>query len=166
MPIEIVYSIYDRRGKSGTTSVKIADGNNKAAADGFAAAWADAIDNIIGGVIRAATAILGVDISALTNNTATSSSDVEEIASFQFETAIGTPVEVNIPGILETLVTNETGDLNLTATAVANFVALMEDGVTVSSTLVKPCDVGNDDITKLVYARERFRNSGKRKVSG
>lgn len=166
MPIEIVFSIYDRRGKSGTTSVKIGDGNQKANTEGFAAAWADAIDNIIGGVIRSAVAILGVDISALTNNVATSSSDVEEIASFQFQTENGIPVEVNIPGILETLVVNESGNLDLTAPQVADFVALMEDGITVSSTLVEPCDVGNDDITGLVYARERFRNSGSRKVNG
>lgn len=166
MPVEIVFSIYDKRGKSSTTSVKLVSGSQLGNTEGFAVAWADALDNLIGGVIRGATAILGVDISALTGNVAAAGSDVEEIASFQFETAGGIPVEVNIPGILETLVTNETGELNLAATAVADFVALMEDGITVSATLVEPVDVGNDDITRLIYARERFRNSGKRKVNG
>jgi hypothetical protein len=158
MTQEIVYEVRDRRNKKATTSVRINDAT-EAQTDAFANAWADAIDNIIGGVIRGAVALLGVDISALIGNVAAVGSDVEEIAEFDFRTAIGTKVLVTIPGILETLVDNDTGDLNLAAPQVAAFVAMMEDGITVG-VLVQPCDVGNDDIVSLRYARERSRNSG------
>lgn len=161
MPIQIIYDIRDRRNKSASTSVRIADSNSEAQTVGFAAAWADAIDNLIGGVIRGAVALLGVDISGLVSNVASSTSDVEEIAAFEFLTSNGvTKVEVNIPAILETLVDNDTGEMNLSAAAVAAFVAMMEDGITAGGALIQPCDVGSDDITVLRYARERSRNSG------
>lgn len=158
MTQEIVYEIRDRRNKKATTSVRIGDAT-EAQTDAFANAWADSIDNIIGGIIKGASVLLGVDISALVGNVAATGSDVEEIAEFDFRTAIGTKVIVTIPGILETLVDNDTGDLNLAAPQVAAFVTMMEDGITVG-VLVEPCDVGNDDIVSLRYARERSRNSG------
>lgn len=162
---EIVFTIEDRRKKKATTSVKVLDSFAEAAVTGFAQAWADAIDNLIGGVIRSAVAILGVDISGLTSNTATNDSDVEEIASAQFETAEGQIVEVNIPAILETLVVNETGQLDEAAPQVAAFLDMMIDGITVNATLIQPCDVGDTDIIKHNYFRERSRNSGTRKVT-
>jgi hypothetical protein len=159
MPIEIVYEIRDRRNKKATTSVRIVDAT-EAQTDAFANAWADAIDNLIGGVIRAASALIGVDISGLSSNVASSTSDVEEIAEFDFRTAAGNKVLVTIPAILETLVDNDTGELNQAAPAVAAFIAMMEDGITAGGTLVQPCDVGNEDIVSTRYARERSRNSG------
>jgi len=159
MPIEIVYEIRDRRNKKATTSVRIVDAT-EAQTDAFANAWADAIDNLIGGVIRSAAALLKCDISSVPSNVASSTSDVEEIAEFDFRTASGNKVLVTIPAILETLVDNDTGNLNQSAAAVAAFIAMMEDGITVGGTLVEPTDVGNEDIVSTRYARERSRNSG------
>ena len=160
---EIIYEIRDRRNKKATTSVKIADTADEADTDVFANAWADAIDNLIGGVIKSAHAVLPVDISGLTGNVAASGSDVEEIAEFEFLTT-GTPkVIVSIPGILETLVDNDTGDMNMSASAVAAFVAMMEDGIDVGGTFIEPCDVGGLDIVSTRYGRERSRNSGSSK---
>lgn len=164
MSTQIIYDIRDRRNKSATTSVRCSS-DSETQVEGFAAAWADAIDNLIGGVIRSAIALLHADISGLASNVAGASSDVEEIASFQFSTSNGiTKVEVNIPGILETLIDNDTGQVNLAAGAVAAFVAMMEDGITAGGALMEPCDVGSDDITTLNYARERSRNSGTSKA--
>lgn len=164
MPIEIIYKIVDRRNRSATTSVKVVTGSSEASVTGFATAWADAIDNLINGVIRSASALLGVDISALVGNVAASSSDVEEVGSFQFETAEGIVVDVNIPAFDETLINNDTGQIDQTLTAVQNFTTMMLDGITVSATLVEPVDVGDTDLIKLNYAKERSRNSGSRKV--
>lgn len=159
MPIEIIYDVRDRRNKKASTSVRIINAT-EAQTDAFANAWAAAIDNLIGGVIRGAVALLGVDISGLTGNVAASTSDVEEIAEFDFRTAAGTKVIVTIPAILETLVNNDTGELNQAAPAVAAFIAMMEDGITAGGALVEPCDVGDEDIVSTRYARERSRNSG------
>lgn len=159
MPIEIVYDIRDRRNKKASTSVRIVNAT-EAQTDAFANAWADAIDNLIGGVIRGAAALLKVDISGLSSNVASSGSDVEEILECDFRTAAGNKVIVTIPGILETLINNDTGELNQAAPAAAAFIAMMEDGITAGGTLVQPCDVGNEDIVSTRYARERSRNSG------
>ena len=161
MTIEITYDIRDRRNKPASTSVRVNTGATEAQVTGFARAWATAINPLIGGVIRAAFAILNVDISALTNNTPASNSDVEEIGAFEFGTSNGiTKVQVNIPAILETLINNDTGQMDLAAPQVAAFIAMMEDGITVGATLIQPCDVGGDDVTNTIYAKEGSRNSG------
>jgi len=165
MPIEIVYTIVDKRNRSATTAVKLATDSTAAMVNGFAVAWADIIDNLINGVIRTAVALLGIDISIISSNVAASSSDVEEIGAFQFKTAEGTKVLINIPAFNETLVNNDTGEIDQTLTAVQDFIALMEDGITVSATLVQPTDVGGFDVDSTVYARERSRSSGTRKVN-
>lgn len=166
IPIEIVYTIEDRRKRTATTSVKLGSGETKTRVGLFAVAFADVIDNLINGIIRSAVAFLNVDISGLTSNTATSDSDVEEIAAASFKTGINTKVDVNIPAVLETLVDNDTGNLNLAAGAVAAFVTMMEDGIAVTGGTIIPCDIGEEDGLQLVYFRERSRNSGTRKVGG
>jgi hypothetical protein len=163
-PIEIVFTVEDRRKKTATTSIKLAEVESKARVNLFAVAWANVLDNITSGVIRSATAILGIDLSALTSNTVTNDSDVEEIASAQFRSEEGTKVEINIPAILETLVVNETGDLDPAAPQVAAFLAMMEDGIGVTGGTIIPCDIGEIGGLTNVYLRERSRNSGTRKA--
>lgn len=165
MPIEIVFTIEDRRKRTATTSVKLPSVESKGRTTLFAVAWADAIDNLITGVIRSAVAILRPDLSGLTNNAVAAGSDVEEIASAQFGTVDKTLVEINIPSILETLVINETGVLDTAAPQVAAFLSMMENGIAVTGGTIVPCDIGGLTGLELVYLRERSRNSGKRKVS-
>jgi hypothetical protein len=165
-PIEIVFTVEDRRKKTATTSIKLAEVESKARVNLFAVAWANVVDNIITGVIRSAVAILGVNISALTSNIATNDSDVEEIASAQFRSDAGTKVEINIPAVLETLVNNDTGDLEPSAPQVAAFLAMMEDGIAVTGGTIIPCDIGEEGNLVNVYFRERSRNSGTRKAGG
>lgn len=164
--IDIVVTVEDKRGRKSTTMVRVPEGTTKPHLTFFAAAFCDAIDLLIGGVIRGAVAIVGCDISGLTGNTAASNSDVEEIAAAQFESEAFERVQVNIPSVNETLVTNDTGDLNLSATAVAAFEAMMVDGISIGGSLIIPVDVGELEIDHLVFFRERSRNSGKRKVNG
>jgi hypothetical protein len=159
MAVQIVYTIQDKKGKKPTHSVRI-NSDSEAATQAFAEAWAQAIDDLIGGVIRGAVALLGVDISGATGNVAATGSDVEEIARFEFRTFEGHKVEVTIPAILETLIDNDTGQVNRAAGAVAAFIAMMEDGITANSVLVEPCDVGEDDIVSTRIAVEGSRNSG------
>ncbi len=162
MSTEVVYDFRDKRNKSASTSVRVgsdARGNVEA----FASAWAQAIDGITNGVIRSALALMRVDISTLTGNVAADTSDVEEIAAFEFKTTGIPKVDVNVPAILETLVDNDTGEMILTASAVAAFITMMEDGLTVGGTLISPCDVGGLAITTLNLARERSRASGTNK---
>ena len=165
-PIEIIYTIEDRRKRTATTSVKVGSGETKGRVTLFAVAFADAIDNLMNGIIRSAVALLSVDISGLTSNTATNDSDVEEIAAASFTSGVGTKVDVNIPAVLETLVNNDTGNLDDTSAAYQAFRTMMETGIAVTGGTIVPCDIGEETGLELDYFRERSRNSGKRKVGG
>jgi hypothetical protein len=163
---QIIFSIYDRRGKSSTTSVYLADTEGMTRITLFSVAWADALDNLIGGVIRTAKALFGADISGLTANTAAAGSDVEEIGSLQYVTSIGTRMECNIPAFTETLIDNNTGEFLHSAAAVQALYELFEGGIDVGGgVMIVPTDVGGEYADSRIYARERSRNSGARKKS-
>ena len=162
MPIEIIYTIFDIRGKRATTSVKIGSAETEERTNLFAVAWADALDNIIHGVIRSATALIGVDISGLTGNVALTVSDVEEIGSVQLRTNLGMLTEFNIPAIDENMTVNETGELDESETNVQALIAAIEDGITVGGATIGIADVGGSTADTIVYMRERSRNSGAR----
>lgn len=164
-PIQIITTVEDRKGKQASTGVNVADTTTRTQLDSFALGWVTLIDNLVSGIIRSVFAVIGVDISAITNNTPSASSDVEEVGAFEFVTAEGNRVKFNIPAINENLVTNETGELDQTQTAIANLITLFEDGFTTTGGNMSPCDIGEDDIVGVIYARERFRNSGARKVN-
>lgn len=163
MAIEIIYTIVDSSGEPATTSVKVADETTIAGLNGFAVGWANALNDIIRGAIRNAIAHLLVNITGLTSNTIISSSDVEHLGKFQFLTAAGRRVEVNVPCIAEFTVDTDVADEMDTAQAdVAAFLSMMEDGISVSGALIQPCDIGGEDIVSTAFAREGARNSGRR----
>lgn len=164
MAIEIITEVEDRAGKRATSSVFILDTFLRAQVELFALQWSQIIDDIILGVIRSVTAILHVDISALTNNTPTASSDVEEVGAFEFVTTDGNRVKCNVPGINELLVNNDTGQIDTGQTAISNLISMFEDGISVTGgILIHPTDIGSDDIVGTLLAEERFRNSGRRR---
>lgn len=158
---EIIFDIEDESGKDSTfslfvpTSFTISDYIEAAIGIG------EFIDILLHGKFRSiADLCLNVDLSALTGNTEDVDSDVEEIASFQFETVDDRHVALNIPCLDETVVLPATKELDQTAPAVASVIALMETGVAVTGGQILPCDIGEIDINDTDYARERTRNSG------
>lgn len=162
MATEIVFTIRDQRGKKTTTSVKVVE-HPRANVQNFAVAYADAIDNLIGGVVEGAVALMAGDISGLVSNVALASSDVEEIGSAQFVAATGRKVLMNIPSLKESLVDNATGNLDETEAEVIAFLSMMEDGITVNSNLIRAVDVAEENIVSHRYFRERSRSSGARR---
>lgn len=164
MPVELIYTVQDRKGKTATTSVKLGSGEIFSRVETFHAAFAQALDNLIGGLIRSAFAVLGVDLSGLTGNAEDPDSDNEDIGAFEFVTTQGNRVKFNLPGIDELQVDNSTGELDQTDPDIAAIITMFEDGIAVTGGTILPCDIGEDDIVGLLFARERWRNSGKRKV--
>lgn len=163
MPIELIFTIRDYRGKDSTTSVKIGTSETAERAELFGVAWADVLDNLIAGAIQSCFALLGVAINTLTGNVVQDVSDVEEVASVQSRTTLGYLTEMNIPAIDEDLVDNLTGELDQAAPAVAALITMLEDGIVVGVETFRPTDIGGDAIETVIYARERSRNSGTRK---
>lgn len=164
MAIEITYTIEDKSGTKGTSSVRIADGTTLAGLNGFAASWATALNNLSRGKILGAVAHILANITGLTNNTVVSGADVEHLGKFQFVTAAGIRVDCNIPAIDEAVVGALTPDeIDQSAVSVAAFIAAMEDGINAGGSLIQPCDIGGDSLVSTVFAREGARNSGARR---
>lgn len=164
MPIEIIFELEDRSGDKSSTSVKVEDGHAAGTLEGFAVAWANAIDNFLAGVIRSAVAYIMGDISGLTSNTITETADVEHYGKFEFLTVDGNNVKVNIPCIAEGVVGAFTSDsLDLADPEVAAFVTAMEVGIAVTGGTITPCDIAENDIVDTAFAREAFSNSGARR---
>lgn len=159
---EIIYTVVDEDGDDATTTIKVPTTFSLAQYTEFGAALATLMNNIIEGAITGADLCLAADVSGLTTNLTSGADDVEDIGAFQFATGDGRPVKVNVPGLDETKVAVGTDDINQVDVDVAAFIAAMNNGLTVPGGTIQPTDVGEDDITNLTYARERFRASGKR----
>lgn len=160
--IDLTYTIRDNKGKDATTSVKLDPGASLVDCQEFAEAQATALDAILYGRVQGAQVNVPVDVSGLTTNLSSGADDVENIGSFQFRTADGRPVIVNIPCFDESMVVAGSDGINQSNPAVAAFLAMMTNGLSVTGGTIIPCDVGEDDIVTVDYARERTRASGKR----
>lgn len=169
-PVEFIAELEDRAGRKASTSIKISSFNATAPAPDtnisvFGQAWATALDNISACLIRAIFAVVQIDISALTGNLLDPDSDVEEVGAFEFVTVQGNRVKFNVPAIDELQTVSTTGELDQTDPDIAALITMMTDGIAVTGGTIIPCDVGEEDIAGLLYARERSRNSGARKVN-
>lgn len=161
----IIFTFRDRKGKTATTEVKIPTGLDLQNMIEFAQDLASLIDPITNGVIIGVSIGISVDTSSLAlTSAAGSTADVEEKGSFQFATALPSYTTVNIPCISDTDVVDFSDEIDTSDTDIAAFITAMVSGITTTtgSVLVAPTDSREEDVTALVYARERFRGSGKR----
>lgn len=160
---QIIYTAIDDSGERGTTAINLPTGFSLAQFGEFAESMATLVDAILGGKVESAEICFGVDISALTSNTALSTSDVEEIGAFQFLTLGNFPVAVNVPCIDELLVASGSDDIDQSDADIIAFISAMESGISTAGGTISPTDVAEDDIVTTVSARERFRASGTRR---
>lgn len=157
---KIRFKVTDNDGDSANTEIHVPAGLTIAQYAAFANAYANAMDDIVlGRVEPKGTMTIPVDISGLTGNTLDPSSDVEQIAAFQFLDTNGEPVDINVPGLLLADVVAGTDGLNTADTQIAAFITLIEDG----DGTVAPSSVSEADITTLVYARKETRASGRKR---
>ena len=163
MPFEIVFTIADNADKRATTSVKIPTTFTLADYTTFGAGMAQALNDFVRGRILGAELCLDVDISTLTANTISPLSDVEEIGAFEFVTAQGNRVKLNIPGCPDGVALPNSNTLDPVDSQVSAIITAMESGIAVTGATASPCDVGGDDITEILFARENFRSSGSRR---
>lgn len=160
---QIVYTYADDSGDTASHAIDVPTTFNLGQYVEFGQGMAAFLDAIVHGVIRSAELTVNVDIAGLTNNTIVADCDVEEVGGFQFNTAEKRPVNVNIPALDETKVLAGSDNLDLSDPDVAAFIAAMQNGIVVTGGTIAPSDVDEDDIEDLVYAREQFRASGKRR---
>lgn len=162
VPSEVTMTIRDASGDTAKASFFVQNNFTLSQYNEMSADLANAVDAVIGGVIDGMSLRIPVDVSALTGNTIGATSDVGDVGQFQFRSDENRPVRMNVPGILETVVAAGSDDINQADTAVAAFLAAIEDGVTTLAGVIQPCNIGEDDISSTEFARERFRNRGVR----
>lgn len=160
MPFEIVYTVRDSGNNTSTSSVKIPETFALADYIEFGQDFMVLAGAIMRGQVLSAELCLDVDVSALTSNTVSALSDVQEIGAFEFVTAEGNRVKLNIPGCPDIKTIAGTNTLDPTDPQVATIITMMEDGLTG----VQPCDIGGDDIVEMLFAREHRRSSGRRQA--
>ena len=162
--VKVIYTIKDNKGKLATCEIKIPNGLTVANYIEFATEMGTLIANItIGQIVNVGVAIT-VDIDAGWPVAPGVTSDVEEKAAWQFVAAGNWRTGVNVPTLSELLVVDGSDELDLTDADVLAFNDAMIDGILlpVGAVTVEPTDARENDIESLVFARERFRASGKR----
>lgn len=163
--VKIIYTLKDNKGKLATCEIKVPTGLTVANYVEFGQEMGTLIVNMtIGQIVNVGVAVT-VDIAGLGWPTAPGvTSDVEEKGAFQFITAGNFSTGVSLPTLSELLVTDGSDALDQSDAAVIAFRDAMIDGILlpVGAITVQPTDSREDDIEALVYARERFRASGKR----
>jgi len=160
---EIIYSIEDDSGDISTTAVKIPVGNTLAQYSEFGAAFGTLLDALVDGKTIAADLAVSVDVGALANNLPVGTSDVEEVGAFQFTTTENRLVNLNVPGLVENMVLAGSDDLDVLHASIGAIITAMETGIAVTGGTIAPCGKGEDSVSSLKSARERFRASGSRR---
>lgn len=160
MPVapQIVYTVQDDAGQQGTTAINVPNAFSLAQFQEFGSDMATLLDAILGGKVIDASICFAVDISALSSNTELSTSDIQELGKFTFDTVLGRTVICNVPTLDELLVAAGSHDIDTADLDIAAFVSMFEDGLAVTGGSIFPCDAQEDDIGFLRSARERFRS--------
>lgn len=160
--VEVTGTYRDQAGKTATNTQYVTQGSTLAQYVEALRGLAVLIDDVTTAVLSALNFTVTIDLTGLTGNIAAATSDVEEVGAFQFATADGRPVNINVPAINTTMSPSGSDDLDQADTDVAAFISAMEDGIAVTGGTIIPTDVDEDDIAAIVYAREEVRNSGSR----
>lgn len=166
MPVSVVLTIEDAKGKQSTTEFHLADGLTIAQLGAAAQALAQLVEPMVRGRIVSISVGFKVALpvfGAGDGNTLQDYSDVEEGARFQFRTDNGFVTAQRIPCFDETYVIVGTDQIDTTATPVSNYINAMVDQLSVGSggsafTVILQ-DARGEGIATLASARESFQAS-------
>jgi hypothetical protein len=162
--VKLIYTIKDNKGKLATFEVKVPTGLTVANYIEFAQELGTlAVAVTTGQIVNVGVAIT-VDILPGWPVAPGLTSDVEEKGAFQYLAAGNWRTGVNLPTLSDLVVQDGSDNLDLADAAVLAWNTAMVDGILlpVGAITVQPCDSRENDISALIFARERFRASGKR----
>lgn len=169
----VLISVRDAKGKISTTEVKFSVGNTFSVRglEVIAQRIAELVAPLLAGqIVRIGVALsfeLPASLGVSGDNTLSPDSDVEEGARFQFRTAGGYTTSLRLPTFYESKLISGTDQVNLTDADVAAFVNAMVDQISVTdgpdTYIVNPSDYRGDGIVHLVFAREQFISTRRRR---
>lgn len=159
MAIFFFYNIADAKGDVSTVRIPFPNATPTTVLVAGVAAVGALIQNLVTGGLRSAGVAFEVDVPAW-GPTAMLDSDVQEKMEFNVRAASGFPKRINIPTIDETMFVAGTGVADATNADIQAFKDFLEDGITVSATLLAPTDIHGSD---LVTVESMVENWGKRR---
>lgn len=160
MAFFVFFTIADADGETSTVEIPINDTTATTVLAAFTAAVGALINPLVTGGLRKAGVRLEFDISGTWGPVAQLNSDVQEKATFAMRTAGNFPTRLSLPTFDEAFFVAGTSNVDLTDSDVQAWIDFLEDGITVSSTLVQPTDYREDDIVDVESAYEDW---GKRR---
>jgi len=162
LAVSLNFTVLDAKGKSSITKIRVPTGFSVTQYAEAAAALAQLIANIIDGTITDVSVSLPLSLSGATiRAVALSIADVAEKALFVARTTIaGLFTKWFFPTYNETNTVAGTDDINSGDADVAAMIAILEDGINVSGTIVTPRDARGTLIDSVSEAREIFRRFG------
>ncbi len=159
--VDLTYSIEDAKGKTGSFVMHFPETTDIPGLIGdgvFAQTTAQLIDPLVDGVIKDASAVIGVDLSGLGLKTAAiAGSDVEEGALFTFRSTEGAPTKFRLPTFDETYGLETGTAVDTAAVDVDNLVQRIIQGDTQGATTVRWADSRGNNVDNLVSAKDAFR---------
>jgi len=154
MAIQVTVSVEDAKGKTSHMFIGLPSATSVINWGLFAAAWATAVDAVMGGKITNLGVCYRVALPGGLKATADATSDVEEGGRMSFRTENNWISGFRIPTFLESKLLAGTKEMDLTDGDVDAVVDLMIDGEAVGG--AAPCDQREDDIVSIETARELF----------
>jgi hypothetical protein len=163
MVLSVIYTFKDGKDKTSFTEVPIPLGTTLANAVIFAQQMAILVDALITGRVArigiAATVTMPGGIAVV----AAATSDVEEGAVFQYRTSGGFHKSCRIPTFNEAMIVTGSDVVNIADPDVLAFNTAMLTGINLAgfggTGTVSPCDLREEDLVAIDFAREDFQNS-------
>lgn len=113
------------------------------------------VNPLVTGGLRAAGFKVQVDVP-LWGPTAILTSDIQEMAEFGVRTVNGFLKKFSLPTFDEAFFVAGTKEVDRSDPDMVAFIDFIEEGITVSSTLIQPTDSRGEDLDELVTAREAW----------
>lgn len=159
--VELTYSVSDAKGKVASFNLQLPDTTDiPLLQDDFAQSTAELIDPLIDGKFESASASIGVDLSTATLKTAPiAGCDIEEGGKFTFRSTAGATTLFRLPTFDETFGLENGNVIDVSVTAVSDFVDRIINGDTQGATTVRWSDSRGNNVAQLVRAKDSFKKS-------
>lgn len=160
--VSVNFTILDGKGKSSITKIRIPTGFTVDQYIAFAQAFAQLVANVINGTITDVSISLPISLSGATiRAVAGIIADVAKKAIFIVRSSVvGLFTKFFFPTYNEINTVVGSDDLDDADPDVAALIAIVEDGVNVSGTIVTPRDLRGNPLDTVTETREIFRRFG------
>ncbi len=160
MAAGVYFTIADSDGDTSTFTIWFPSATPAAVLIAAVPVIAQMINPLLNGGLKSAGVTFEVNVAGVFGPVAALIADVQEKGEFVMRTVGGFISRLNLPTFDENFFVPGTGIMDESETEVAVFLDFLEDGITVSGTLIQPTDYREDDIQ---FVEKAVENWGRRR---